>query len=695
LGRRTGTAPRSGLADARRYTPRGRTVREGGGAGQDPLRPALELLSEPAPTPSVSPPKSSGQKVPGQKAALRNAAVRKAPARRVSAGKAPVGKVAPRPRTRPVRKPARPVRLGDPIKRLRIGTVVVIVLFTVIAGRLVMLQLTDARQLALAGLRDRLVTTTLFAPRGAIYDRDHNVLAHSVEARYVFADPSLITAKDVPKIADELRGLLGVPASELTRKLSTKVRTDGSKDEFEYLARGVDISIGNQVMALNLPGIGIGRDERRWAPGHDLAANLLGFASSSGGEGDGLTGRYGLEAGFDSLLAGTDGSRTFEVGLGLQGAEIPTGYQEEKAPRPGSSLELTIDGSLQYEIQQLLAKRMAAVNADFGSAVVLDVHTGEVLAQASYPNYDVDAPGNATPAEMVDANTQVVVDPGSVHKVITLGAALQSGVIKADSTVTLPGWTITKGDTTYEDTTPMPRGTQITIPGILAYSSNVATITVASMMPAQTLYDFQKQFGLGVSTNEGMPAEAPGLVQPPSNWSGSSYGSIPIGEGVSVTPLQMAAVYATIANGGLYVQPHLVKATISPDGTVHPAADPATRQVLSAQNAATLRADLEAVVTAKGATGRSAAIPQYRVAGKTGTGQMVKDGKYIPGEVASFIGMAPVENPRYVIAVFAHSPDGEGGAVAAPAFKDMMAFTLLHYGVPPTGDPVPTFTLTR
>ena len=260
------------------------------------------------------------------------------------------------------------------------------------------------------------------------------------------------------------------------------------------------------------------------------------------------------------------------------------------------------------------------MNADFGSAVVLDVHSGEVLAQASYPNYDVDAPGNATAAALLDANTQVVVDPGSVHKVITLGAALQTGAINADSTVTLPGGSIVKGDTTFTDTTPLAKGTQITIPGILAYSSNVGTITVASTMPAQTLYDFQKQFGLGVSTNEGIPAEAPGLVQPPANWSGSSYGSIPIGLGVSVTPLQMAAVYATIANGGVYVQPHLVKATISPDGTVHPAAAPTTRRVLSIQNAATLRADLEAVVTAKGATGHSAAIPQYRVAGKTGTG---------------------------------------------------------------------------
>ena len=182
---------------------------------------------------------AQARKAPPPKAPVRKA---QAPVRKAQAPvrKAQVqgGKAAPRPRSRPVRKPARPVRLGDPIKRLRLGTVVVIVLFAVIAGRLVMLQLTDARHLALAGLRDRLVTTTLFAPRGAIYDRDQNVLAHSVEARYVFADPSLIKAEDVPKVADELRGLLGVPASELTRKLSTKTRSDGSKDEFEYLARG-------------------------------------------------------------------------------------------------------------------------------------------------------------------------------------------------------------------------------------------------------------------------------------------------------------------------------------------------------------------------------------------------------------------------------------------------------------------------
>jgi cell division protein FtsI (penicillin-binding protein 3) len=289
----------------------------------------------------------------------------------------------------------------------------------------------------------------------------------------------------------------------------------------------------------------------------------------------------------------------------------------------------------------------------------------------------------------------VVVDPGSVHKVITLAAGLQSGAIRADSALTLPRSWIVKGDATYADTTPLRPGTLITLPGILAYSSNVGTIGVADRMSPQTLYDYQLKFGLGAATGEGIPGEAPGLVQPPDRWSGSSYGSIPIGMGVSATPLQMAAVYATLANNGVYVQPRLIKATIGPDGTVHPAPAGGTRQVVSAATAATLRQALEAVVTAPGATGHAAAVSGYRVAGKTGTGKKVENGKYVDGDVASFIGMAPVEAPQYVIAVFAHSPSGEGGAVAAPAFREMMGFTLRYFQVPPTGAKPPIFVLTR
>jgi cell division protein FtsI (penicillin-binding protein 3) len=449
----------------------------------------------------------------------------------------------------------------------------------------------------------------------------------------------------------------------------------------------VDVPVAEQVKALNLPGIGIDVDERRDVPGHDLASNLLGYTNYD------LTGVTGLEAGYNEKLRGIPGERTFEIGGGDVAAEIPGGYKVEKPAKPGSSLQLTIDRDLQFKVQYLLSQRMEKVKADFGSAVVLDVKTGEVLAQASYPPFDAAEPAKTPDDRHGDANTEIAVDPGSVAKVIAIGGALQEGRIRPDTLIPV-GPTIRKGDTTYSDTHPLREGTKITLPGVLAYSSNVGTIKIADLLGDQKLYEYQRKFGLGSITGEGLPGESPGLVQPPENWSGSSYGSIPIGNGISVTPLQMTTVYATIANGGVWVQPHLVKATIGPDGKVTPAAAPRTRRVLSESTAATLRTMLEAVVTVDGATGHRAAVPGYRVAGKTGTGKRVVDGHYAPGDVASFIGTAPADAPRYVIGVFAHSPGGEGGDVSAPAFSDMMAFTLGQRHVPPTGTVPPSFTVT-
>jgi cell division protein FtsI (penicillin-binding protein 3) len=369
------------------------------------------------------------------------------------------------------------------------------------------------------------------------------------------------------------------------------------------------------------------------------------------------------------------------------------------APHRGRGGEVPLDRDVQYMAQQILYQQMNKVNAQFACALVIDVQTGDIRAQASYPTYSAANPVGASTPQKVDNCTQTVVDPGSIHKVVTLGAGLQSGVITADSTVSICG-TVNKGGTTFRDTHPFNCGTNITLPGILAFSSNVGTIGVATKMGQhadQIIYDYQRLFGLGQSTGGGMPAEAAGLLQKPGAWSGSAYGSVPIGLGVSTTPLQMAAVYATIANGGVYVTPRLIQSTIAPDGTVTACPPSATHPVLSPANAATLRQDLEAVVTVPGATGHNAAITGYRIAGKTGTGQFVgADGKYATGTVASFIGMAPADAPRYVVAVFAYTPGGdEGGKAAAPAFHDLMSFTLGHYRVPPTGTNPPTFVTTR
>jgi cell division protein FtsI (penicillin-binding protein 3) len=674
------TPRRSRITEARGYHPRARTVADADSTRRTTERPQLRLVTTTSTkktttrTRPASGPASSG---------LRGAATkeRSDEGRRGLKGTRPKrAHTAERAQTDPAPLPT----LADPVRRLRIAAALILALFVVIAGRLVELQVTDAPAYAAEGLALRLEEVELPAPRGAILDRNGEVLAKSIEARYVFADPGLVV--DPVKTADLLSPRLGIPRSELLPKVRPHKRDDGTAVRFEYLARGVPVGTGDAVSALKLAGIGVRRDESRIVPGHDLAANLIGFTGRD------LNGLAGLEASHDEVLRGVDGKRVFEIGqpdgdLSLD-HEIPGGYNTETPARPGSTLRLTIDRDLQFEVQRVLGLRMRQVRAITGSAVVLDVRTGEVLAQASYPFYDAANPFASRPADRGDAATGMTLDPGSVHKPIVIAACLEERLLDAgDSVLVAPS--IWKGDTKFTDTHPHSRPTRMTLPGILAWSSNVGTITVADRLGPDKLYRYQRAFGLGTATGVGLPGEAAGLVQPPANWSGSAHGSVPIGMGVSVTPVQMAAVYAAIANGGVWVQPHVIKDVVAADGRTTPGRATPTRRVISAENAAAVRTMLEAVVTLPGATGRSAAIDGYRVAGKTGTGKTVRDGRYVAGEVASFIGMAPADAPRYVVAVFAHTPGGNGGAVAAPAFAEMMEFTLRHYRVAPTGTKPP------
>jgi cell division protein FtsI (penicillin-binding protein 3) len=653
---------RSGIGDARAYTPRGRTTRD-----TDAINRSERPERAEKPVRVV---------VPRDRAATRSAATRGRPA----------------PRRAPQRRPIKPVvtvsppRLGHPKRRLRLATAISLLLFVIIGVRLVHLQLTDAPAYAAAGLLDRLNTLVLPAPRGAILDRTGAVLAHSVEARYVAADPELVT--DPVAVSTQLSPLLGVAASELLAAMQKKKHElTGKAVRFVWLKRGVDVEQASAISNLKLKGIIVDRDERRDVPGDDLAANIIGFTGTD------LTGLGGIEARFDSDLRGKDGKFVFEVGQGELRKPIPGGYQLVTPAKPGKSLKLTLDRDVQFMTQRILADKMRDKNATWAAAIVLDARTGEVIAQASYPTYSAKNAEASKASDRVDMATSYVVDPGSIHKAIVLSAALQEGVITPASTVEVAP-TIRKGDTTFKDGHPFPSGTQLTMPGLMAYSSNVGTIKLVESLGAQKLYDYQRLFGLGTETGIGVPGEAPGLVQPPENWSGSSYGSIPIGHSVAVTPLQMAAVYAAIANDGVWVQPHLIKEICEPDGKVTPAAAPKARRVISAENAAALRQIMEAVTVLDDATGVTARLAGYRISGKTGTGTQVKDGKYLPGEVASFIGMAPADQPRYVIAVFAHTPGGGGGAVAGPAFRDMMGYTLRHFKVPPTGTKPPEFVIT-
>ncbi len=624
----------------------------------------------------------------------RKTAVTPAPRRTASGSDGRGLRTEPRPVSRrpvPV-PPPEPPRLANSTRRLRLGTVVALAMFATIGIRLVVMQVVESpaeAQSLLEQRQNRLTEVVLPAPRGSILDRSGAVLAHSVEARYIYADPVLV--KDPRGEAAKLSPLLGVAPSQLVALMAPQKRPGGGESRFEYLARGIDVGAADKISGLNLAGIGEGRDERRDVPGADLAANLIGFT------GEDHTGLEGLEARYDDLLRGTDGERVYETGNpnvenGKLAKEIPGGYHRETPAQPGTSLELTIDRDLQFEVQRYLGDDMTRVKAIIGAAVVLDTRTGEVLAQASYPTYNAAKPFDAKPIDRDDVASSVVSDPGSTHKAFTIGAALQEGLITPQSAITV-GPALSRGGYTFADTHPQKKGTKLTIPGVLAYSSNVGTIRIADMLGPQRLYAFQQKFGLGQATGEGMPGEATGRLLAPDEWSGSASGSVPIGMSVDATLMQMAAGYATIANDGTFVQPHLIKSTIDAQGDVTPAPAPETHPVLSPNVAQELRTMMEAVVDVKGATGTQAAIDGYRVAGKTGTGKRLVDGQYTRYNAGSFVGMAPADNPRFVVAVFADVPNGTGGDVAAPAFRNMMSFALAHYRVPPSGSKPPKFKI--
>ncbi|GAA2584955.1 hypothetical protein GCM10010435_73710 [Winogradskya consettensis] len=595
-------------------------------------------------------------------------------------------------RTRPANRrpapsvPAEPPKLANSTRRLRLGTVLALVLFVSIGVRLVVLQVMDSPAEAESLLKQRekrLTELVLPAPRGSILDRSGKVLAHSVEARFVYADPTLVV--NPQQVATQLSPLLGVPESTLVQLMAKKKRPGGGESRFEYLARGVDIAVANRIDKLDLPGIGSDRDERRDVPGADLAANLIGFTGAD------HTGLEGIEARYNNLLRGTDGKKVYERGQGKLNKEIPGGYNRETPAAPGSSVQLTIDRDLQFEVQRYLSQYMEDVNATVAGAVVIDIKTGEVLAQASYPTYNAQKPFDYKWTERDDAVSSVITDPGSTHKAFTIGAALQEGVITPETQIPVGG-ALMLGGVPFTDTHNFARGTKLTVAQILAYSSNIGTIQIGQKLGKEKLYEYQQKFGLGRATDEGMPGESSGRLLEPSEWSGSAYGSVPIGHSVDATLLQMAAGYAAIANDGVYIQPHLIKATVSgKDGKVTPTAPPETHEVLSPGVAQELREMMEAVVDAKGATGTKAKVDGYRIAGKTGTGKLLVDGQYTSHNAGSFIGMAPAEAPRFVIGVFADVPNGTGGDVAAPAFSKMMSAALLHYRVPPSGSPAPKF----
>jgi cell division protein FtsI (penicillin-binding protein 3) len=562
----------------------------------------------------------------------------------------------------------------------------VLAVVALVGGRLVQLQTFAAPAYAASADEQRLRTTTLPALRGTISDRSGQALALSVQARAVFAEPHNIAkavcepdAKkpcDVPSIAAALAPVIGVEASEIAAKINRA-------SKYVVLARGLDPKVGVQVRKLALPGIGVNAESRRVHPAGDLAANVLGFTD---GEGKGLG---GVESGWEKVLAGKDGKAVAQVDRG--GRVIPTAEKSQVEPAPGRDVQLTIDRDLQWYAQDLLNKKVAETQAENGTVVVMDVQNGELLALASSPTFNPDDRRGVDPKALGNPAIRDVYEPGSVAKIVTAAGALEAGVVTPDTVLTVPD-TIQVSRRTFHDSHSHPTE-RLTFTGVLVQSSNVGTIQIAQKLGPQRLYDAFKRFGFGEDSGLGLPGESDGTVHEVAKWSGTTLPTMAIGQGVDGNVVQIASVYQTVANGGVRVTPSIVKQVA---GTAAKA--PESRRVVSEEVAKQLRDMLEGVVTAEG-TAPLAAIPGYRIAGKTGTAQRVVDGRYAAGNyTSSFIGFAPADAPRLVTAVVLQGTGKNGyygGSVAGPVFKDVTSFALRSLKVPPTGTTPPTLRLTE
>jgi len=552
---------------------------------------------------------------------------------------------------------------------------VILFVLTLVAGKLLELQGLNRSSYSAMAQHQRLHTVTITAPRGAIVDRNGIPLAETVDARDVYADPHEVT--DAATAASKLAPLLGIDATTLTPKLTAHTT-------FVYLARAVAPTLATEIIGLDLPGIGVLPTTKRVYPDGKLASNLIGFVHLDG------SGAEGLEAKLQSQLAGHDGEQTFEAGA--SGSPIPDGRDVIKQARPGMSYQLTIDRDIQWKAQQAIAAQVKAVKADSGTVIVMDPRNGRLLAVAVAPQFDANSPPPNITTRPIDPAVSDTYEPGSVNKVITISAALQEGLVSPTTPFTIPPLLHFAG-TTFHDAE--VHGTErLTLTGVLAKSSNIGTIQVARKLGPDRLYSYLRAYGFGSLTGTGLPGEQDGLLPPVSLWSQTTMPTVAFGQGIGVTAMQVASVYATIANKGVRVAPSIVSATIDGDGKRHPVAPATPRRVISANVAHELSDMLEAVTSNEG-TAPAARIPGYRIAGKTGTAQRSVNGHY-SGYTASFVGFAPADKPQLLVEVVMQNPrQGHfGGVVSAPVFHDVMSFALQSLGIVPTGTRPPKARLT-
>lgn len=615
------------------------------------------------------------------------------------------GSSAPRPRVTAAPVLDRPLRI-----RLGVGRVVMLVALVVVALQLLWIQSIAAPGLSAQAASQRTAHKIEHATRGPITDRNGKSLAFTIIAQALTFQPVRVrkdlaeakatddTAPDPDQRLRDIaatihqklgdKGLGGLSEDELLRKLR-------SDETFVYLARKVDPRIAGEIRD-EFPEVGAERQDLREYPGGSLAANVVGATGWDG------HGQVGLESAMDSVLAGTDGSHTYD--RGSDGAVIPGSWRDRQPAVDGNGVELTLDSYLQYYVQQQVQQAKDKSGARSASAVVLDTKTGQVLAMANDNTFNPAlGPQYWASADLGNPSVTQPFEPGSVNKIVTAAAAIEYGLTSPDEVHQVPGRIhmagVTVGDAWEHGTM------ELTTTGIFGKSSNVGTLMLAQRVGEDRLADMLSRFGLGRRTGVGLPGESSGVVPDRDQWSGGTFANLPIGQGLSMTTLQMTGMYQAIANDGVRVPPRIVRAQIAPDGTRTEEPTPEGVRVVSAETARTLRTMFQAVTQSdptgvQTGTGPAAAVDGYRIAGKTGTAQQVDPACQCYSTSSywiTFAGMVPADNPRYVIGMMLDAPvrsaDGSGGQSAAPLFHNIASWVLQRDRIPPSTEPAKQLVL--
>ena len=554
--------------------------------------------------------------------------------------------------------------------------------------RLVQVQAVQAGDYRMRAVNEMENTKSLPAPRGDITDINGIAFARSVAATSIVVDQTQIT--NPARVANFIAPILDLPVAQVQASITGKrkwnmVYQNAKPALWQKLTQSIS-QFNSQYPAMSpdrIIGFFPERGYIREYPSGSLIASLVGFVNRDG------KGATGLESSMNSMISGIDGKYSFANGYG---AEIPGSQSEIIPAQTGTTVRLTVDRDIQWVASQAISDAVKSSNALSGTVIVMDPKTGEILAHATAPTFNPNNTSKVSLVAMRNPSVQDVYEPGSTGKVMTLAAALEEKKITPESIITVP-YALKRSTKVFHDHDKHP--TQyLTTAGVLAVSSNTGSIQIGELLSNDKFHEYLTKFGVGSKTGSGLPGESRGILPKVADWSGTSAPTMAFGQGYSLTAMQATSIFATIANDGVRVSPTVIAGTRDSSGNFTPAPGRTSERVVSSETAKAMRLMMESVVSGNG-TAPSAAIPGYRVAGKTGTAQRIDDtcGCY-RGYTASFIGFAPADKPAYVISVTIQDPKGLhwGGVLGGPVFKKVMSFVLQSRHIAPTGTafvPVP------